>query len=140
MGNGSEASFIKIPGNIKQSLVPFVIDPGNTINKPQKDSLGLQGATPQFFSFRPNKMKGKIGLLNICPSSFSKYMENDISYKLLYSRNQSDGTMQAGSSVTANNIFDSVPTIQIREFLPDTALDQLINFVLGLLQAVDELP
>lgn len=139
MGNGSEASFIKIPGNIKQSLAPFITDPGNKINQPQTDSLGLKGATPQFFSFRPNKMNGKIGLLNICPSSFSKYMENDISYKLLYSRNQSDGTMEAGSSVTAKNIFDSVPTIQIREFLPDTALDQLINFVLGLLQAVDEL-
>ena len=43
------------------------------------------------------------------------------------------------NSIDSTNILENIPAIQIREFLPDTALDQAINFVTSLFQVVDEL-
>lgn len=61
------------------------------------------------------------GKLNICPSSFERFMDKDISNKLLFSKENK------GKSVTFTDVYNSLPKIQIREFLPDTRLDQALN-------------
>ena len=57
-------SFFQIPGNIKQSLLPFVIDPeNNAINNTGVTSSTSVSGTPQLFSYRTTQNKiGKIGL------------------------------------------------------------------------------
>lgn len=123
------SSLLRIPGNIKQAAMPFVLDYSAKINRRVTESADLKGAAPQFFSFRPNAGKGNsgggFGVINICPSSFKDYMNDDISHKLLYkmSSNKLDS-----SSIDANAILNNIPGIQIREFLPDTRLDQALNF------------
>ena len=60
-------SFFQIPGNIKQSLLPFVIDPeNNAINNTGVTSSTSVSGTPQLFSYRTTQNKiGKIGYLAI---------------------------------------------------------------------------
>lgn len=136
--SGSEASFFQIPGNIKQSLVPFQIKGYSDINSKKTNSTELAGAEPQFFTFRPDRATRKGSLLNICPSSFSQAITDDISYKLLY-RKASSVNVMLPQSVNAMSIFESIPGIQIREFLPDTALNQLVNFITTMMETVDAL-
>ena len=116
-------TFFQIPGNIKQQYLPFVLNPNSELNKNVRQSNQLEKKTsPQYFTFRNNNVdvvSGK-GKLNVFPSTYEKYMDTDISHLLLYNKNK--------QSVTYNDIFNSLPGIQIREFLPDTRLDQCINF------------
>ena len=60
-------SFFQIPGNIKQSLLPFVIDPeNNAINNTGVTSSTSVSGTPQLFSYRTTQNKiGKIGYFAI---------------------------------------------------------------------------
>lgn len=115
-------TFFQIPGNIKQQYLPFVLNPNSELNKNVTSSNDLK-TSPQYFTFRNNNINvvsGK-GKLNVFPSTYEKYMNTDISHLLLYNKNK--------QSVTYNDIFNSLPGIQIREFLPDTRLDQCINFL-----------
>ena len=133
----SETSFIQIPGNIKQSLTPFNLNPQMEINKPKVNSLGLDGASPQFFTFRPSHLKNKNGLLGICPASFAQFVQDDMSYQLLYKRNDESGEIEK-DSIDINSIFNSIPGIQVREFLPDTALNMILNFYTKLKEAISQ--
>lgn len=45
---------------------------------------------------------------------------------MLYNRNAS-GTITPGD-ISLESILNSVPGVQIREYLPDTRLDQCLNF------------
>lgn len=125
----------KIPGNIKQQFLPFVLNPGAKINSAATSSDELKGASPQFFTYRKERENGGgYGRLNICPSSYrTSLMKDDISHLLLYNK--------AGSkaSITYDDIFDAIPGIQIREFLPDTKLDQCINLFNDLMDKFKEI-
>jgi hypothetical protein len=85
--------------------------------------LKYANADPQVFSFRTNLpyMWSGTGKLNICPSSFEKFMNKDISNQMLFSKDNK------GKPVTFGDVYNSLPKIQIREFLPDTRLDQALN-------------
>lgn len=118
------STFFQIPGNIKQQYQPFVLNKLARINGSTTKSNDLIAAQPQLFTFRDphTTTQSGTGILNICPSSFKNYIDKDISHMLLFDK--------AGSkkSVSYQSIFNSLPGIQIREFLPDTKLDQCINF------------
>lgn len=123
--------FRVIDANIKQQFLPFVINPYVSFHSadfPYEQSAAGNG--PQYFTFRNTSdttPSGASAKLNMCPSSYQQYMENDIANKLLFSKDKS-------ASVTVDEILNSLPGIQIREYLPDTALDQCINFFSDLLK------
>ena len=49
----------------------------------------------------------------------------DIGNQLAYGAKATEGS---AAQVTLDDIFNNIPAIQIREFLPDTKLDQCPNF------------
>lgn len=99
---GSTTSFIKIDGDIKRQFNPFIL--------PSED--------PQIFSFKKSTPHGKI---NICPKSIEQYITSDISYQSIIKPDQFE-------NININTLFNSIPGLQIREFLPDTRLEQALNF------------
>ena len=124
----SSPSFFQIAGNIKQQFAPFVIIPKAKINQPVSSSTKLNGASPQVFSYKTNTTQTDGGNMKIrfYPSSMDDAaIKDDISFKLLYAREK---LYEPGSrSITVQDILNSIPGVQIREFLPDTRLDQCIN-------------
>lgn len=131
-------TFNVIPGNIKQQMMPFVLDPNGTLFTSENGCDGVSMCDPQYFTFRNNTRymwSGK-GQLNFCPTSCKKHFDNDIANKLLYRYNQADN---AGQPITFNSLLDNIPGIQIREYIPDTALDQCINFFIDMFQSVKSL-
>lgn len=135
-------AFFQIPGNIKTSLVPFVLDPGNEIHQSGVQSSTSVRGTPQFFSYRNlvySKYANNSGNLQFFPSSIkSLHITDDVSYKLLYGF--SGGTkMKTPNSLTVNDILNNIPGVQIREYLPDTRLDQCINMFVDLFKNMTKL-
>lgn len=132
-------AIFSIPGNIKQMNLPFVLDPKQSLNtyeyKEAKNVIGI----PQVFSFRNTKEMINRGLLNICPTSLKNKFIDDISFRYLYNDNAaektSDGTKNT-DNISINTILNTIPGIQIREFLPDTRLDQALDFFSNLIQGV----
>ena len=115
-------------------MLPFVLNPSAALNK---NGNGFRNASPQYFTFRNNNIKaasGK-GILNFCPKSMKDYFDKDISYQLTYKYNK-DNKNAPAEQVTFNSILDNIPAIQIREYLPDTALEQGINFFVSLIKQV----
>lgn len=133
-------SFFQIPGNIKQSLLPFVLNPSNSINDSGVTSSTSVSGTPQFFSYRNKRdpeSAGNAGNLQFFPSSITSIqIKDDISYKLLYGSRNGQKT---SSSITINDILNNIPGIQIREYLPDTRLDQCINMFVDLFKNMSKL-
>lgn len=128
-------AFELFPGNIKQYILPFVLDPNNTLNSKQSDYSGK----PQFFSFRnPNgqntSAKTSFGSnncakLQICPSTISN-LTKDISYQMLFNKPE-----EGNAPITIDSLFEQLPAIQIREFLPDSRLDQFLDFSKNILES-----
>ncbi len=120
-------AIFSIPGNIKQMHLPFVLNPGADLNKVKQNEAKNVHGKPQVFSFRNSTLShpasSSTGKLSICPQSFYDHMSKDISYKLLYKENASK------EAIDLNTIFNNIPGIQIREFLPDTRLDQALDFM-----------
>lgn len=56
------------------------------------------------------------GKLNICPKSIETHLTEDISFQSVFGPN-------GNSKFDLNTLFNSIPGLQIREFLPDTKLD-----------------
>ena len=54
---------------------------------------------------------------------------------MTYKYNKDNKNVPA-EQVTFNSILDNIPAIQIREYLPDTALEQGINFFVSLIKQV----
>jgi len=54
-----------------------------------------------------------------------QYISEDISFKTLY--DHSLATLP-GPTITWKSLMSTVPSIQIREFLPDSKMDQIFNF------------
>ena len=128
-------SFNVVPGNIKQQMMPFVLDPNGALFQEKNGCDGVSGCDPQYFTFRNNTKymwSGK-GQLNFCPTSCKEHFNNDIANKLLFQYNQKENV---GKPVTFNSLLDNIPGIQIREYIPDTALDQCINFFTDMIKEV----
>ena len=125
-----------VEGNVKQQMLPFVLNPSAALNK-NGDAYRDRRADAQYFTFRNNStymMSGK-GILNFCPKSMKDYFDKDISYQLTYKYNK-DNKNAPAQQVTFNSILDNIPAIQIREYLPDTALEQGINFFVSLIKQI----
>lgn len=113
------AEYSIIPRDIKQQMMPFV----------QKSS-GVQ-----CFTFRNNSKTASSnkGTINFCPSTMKDYFDKDISYMLTYKYGKDQPSKE---SITFNSLLDNIPAITIREYIPDTALDQTINFFVQLIKEV----
>ena len=117
-----------LPGNIKQMLVPFVLDPNkkNTVNRARSNSELNETTLPQVFTY---KTEGSVigdfakAQLSFMPKSFADIVREDISYKLLYNDSNITSLTPNAMDITVDTIFNNIPGVQIREFLPDTKLD-----------------
>lgn len=131
----------QIPGNIKQEILPFVLNPEADINKPvDGGSTNLRGVPPQYFTYKTNTvdLKAGKGKLRLFPASYNNLnLKDDLSYQMLYKRDPS-GKIDTGS-ITLSDILNSVPGVQIREYLPDTRLDQCLNFFINLFDKIKDI-
>lgn len=140
-----------IPGNIKQYMIPFQLNPNESINQAVASSSSVVGP-PQYFTFRPSSKNaytstGGCGLLRIYPASLNEEIENggvidDVSYQVLYNRDvvttgKDISAIKAG--IGSSNLLDNIQSVTIREYLPDTMLEQCINFFLDLMSAITNL-
>lgn len=134
-------AFFSIPGNIKQRFLPFVLDPSAWINffndTTKSFNATAELASPQLFTYkRDQESNGGTARLGFYPmtsfpgASEQDYdnvnmskLDDDISFKLLYE--SKDGSTK---SLTVDDLVSNLPGISIREFLPDTRLDQCVNF------------
>lgn len=77
--------------------------------------------------------------LHFYPSSMDSIAVNDdVSFKLLYSHYRDTPPFNK-MSLTLNDIIETIPGIQIREFLPDTRLDQCINMFTDIMKNMTSL-
>lgn len=135
-----QTSFFQIPGNVKQSMLPFVLNPKSPLNDVRETSESFKGTgvSPQIFSYRNvygNAYTSGKAQLNFYPSSMKDiHFEDDITWKLLYARDRRFTTTT--KSIGINDILNNIPGIQIREFLPDTRLDQCINLFKSLFDGI----
>ena len=138
-GSSTGSPFFQIPGNVKQQFAPFVLNPDSRLNLPATASTDLKGkVSPQVFSYKDlsgDYASGK-AKLNFYPSSFNDAMvvQDDISFKLLYGRD--NDYFKTQKSITISDILNTIPGVQIREFLPDTRLDQCINMFVDLFSSM----
>ena len=133
-----------VPGNIRQKMLPFVIDPNNEINKLDVN-IGSSVksyknvGTPQWFTFREssdvkeNSMKLQLWPSTLTDSRFEKYFKKDISYELMYGPDYKNE-----DELKLKDLIECIPGVQIREFLPDTKFDQLTNLVVDLFSRLTE--
>ena len=118
--------------NEKQRYLPFVIRPNDKINSTRMESTEQgNGIPPQLFTFRTQKyvlskgFSGGSAQLGVVPSTYVKYFSKDLTYKLLYPYGD-DGTIKP-DKISFGDLMNAMPGIQIREFLPDSKLDTVIN-------------
>jgi|SRR5574344_1703044 hypothetical protein len=131
-------SAFQIPGNIKQQYLPFVLNPFSSTNLnvgSSPDLKKIKRTLLQRFSFRDSSKLNShnFGKLGIVPNSYEDYMKNDIANKLLYN------SKHYSEPITANDIMNAIPAIQIREYLPDTRLDQCINLISDILSEAKQI-
>lgn len=141
-------SFFSIPGTVKNAFLPFLLNPFEETGDVKHDELAqyevkledkfypkIDNGTldkdcknkQQLFSFKDcanNQMA--FGKIQIYPKSFDKLISQDISYKSLYDMNINSYKYE---NFELNSLLNKIPCIQIREFLPDTRLDQTINMM-----------
>lgn len=137
--------FFSIPGNIKQQFIPFVLNPKARINLFANASYELNSAAngsmgpgvPQVFTYKyrkNNDLAGGRAKLRFYPSSMDKISFNDdISLRLLY---PTVSNKHIRTSVTIKEILNAIPGIQIREYIPDTRLDQCMNIIHDFFQSI----
>lgn len=133
-------SIFCIPGNIKQQYLPWVLNPNAAINQTafSSNDLDRPGVAPQYFTFRRAQESRDAGTaqLGIFPQSFLKMIEADLGSQVLPTYKDNRGI---GDQVRANAILNAIPGIQIREFLPDTRLDQMLNIFAQMIQGIVKL-
>ena len=146
-------AFFSIPGNIKQRFLPFVLNPKASINNFNDDAdtfnkSTAENASPQLFTYKHDiASAGGTAYLGFYPmTSFPNgnidswnnanlsYLDKDISFKLLY---ESDD--ESTQSLTVDDLMSNIPAVSIREFLPDTRLDQCINVFKNLFSTVSKM-
>ena len=133
------SEFLDIPGNIKQMYLPFVLNPKNGLHKAEikyadtganadRQASGLDNVRTQRFSYK-TKQEDYVGNIHIAPQTFydsstTTIVNNDISYSLLYTRQVQE---KKQSSVEIDTLLDSIPSIQIREYLQDAKLNMVFD-------------
>lgn len=143
----SAYDMFQLPGNGKQSMLPFLLDPSNRINDHVPKSSDLKGikASPQVFSFKSNAVaaespdgktssefiKGNSATICVCPSSFyradfKKLFKKDASFKSLFAKEGADITE---NKIGIGRFLMNMPSVQIREYTPDVRLTQFFNFM-----------
>lgn len=128
-----------LPGNIKQKLVPFVLNPGKADTVvTAKGNKELENAYPQVFTYKATEYNNSFpqAQLSFMPKAFKDVVKRDISYKLLYNDSNITDYKPNANKLTYKTIFDNIPGVQIREFLPDTKIDQLITAIGSLLDII----
>lgn len=131
-------SIFCIPGNIKQQYLPWVLNPKAAINQTvfSSNDLDKPNVAPQYFSFRYVKSRDAgSAQLGIFPQSFLKLMKTDIGNRLLPTYNSN----YKGDQVNLDAFLKAIPGIQIREFLPDTRLDQMLNIFANIISGIAKL-
>ena len=138
----SWTSLLSVPGNIKQQYLPFVLNPKckeYTEKYEKSEGIDLKTMPAQYFSFKkplnPGIYKAGFGRLNVCPSSltsdlFAKLIQSDISFRSLHGHGAN--LMTTTDGLDAWTIINSLPSVQVREYLPDLKIDQLMNIGSGL--------
>lgn len=129
--------------NEKQRYLPFVIRPSDKINSTRMEST-KQGndIPPQLFTFRTQKyvlskgFSGGSAQLGVVPSTYVKHFSKDLTYKLLYPYGD-DGTIKP-DKISFGDLMNAMPGIQIREFLPDSKLDTVINILNEIIDALGD--
>ena len=98
--------FLSIPGNIRQQYMPFTVS-GN-------------GKT-QLFSFKPLRKADRVAIIH----PFSRWTEsmiaNDSGIKYTHAPGGSE-------KIEYNEFLDLIPSIQIREYVPDAKLTQMFKW------------
>lgn len=124
-----------LPGRIKNIHLPFVLNKdqykkcgetytsttsGFTILDENNDSI--DDSLQQLFSFKNSDttQSNSVGKLQVYPKSYDDIITNDVSFKSLYGYSHVQ-------DINIGHFLKYIPDIQIREFLPDTKLDQIIN-------------
>lgn len=132
--------FFSIPGNIKQRFLPFVLNPNANINKNDNNFATSSPIGPQLFKYKNyGSAAGGAANLGFYPSTTSTLdLTNDLikyynNYSKLDEEDVSFQTMYGSDSKTTNplkidDIISTLPGVSIREFLPDTRLNQCLNF------------
>ena len=131
-----------LPGNIKQKLVPFVLNPGKADTVvTAKGNKELENAYPQVFTYKATEYGKEFpqAQLSFMPKAFKDVVKRDISYKLLYNDSNIANYKSNADKLTYKTIFNNIPGVQIREFLPDTKLDQLITAIGSLLDQIGKM-
>ena len=65
-------------------------------------------------------------ILGIYPDSYERAIQEDISMKHLYP--MAEYGVADGKDITFDTILQHIPAITIREYIPDTRLDSVLNF------------
>ena len=149
------ADFLNIPGNVKQSMLPFNLKPDNGVNIEALDAKEssildsidkakyLKGeGHAQMFSFKPGSLKRYEGLqgitkskygtytgqLNICPSSYRDFINLSSDSDIsLYSLFDNCTARGFREVKLEESLLDNLPTVHIREYQQDAKLNQVLN-------------
>lgn len=102
-----------VPGDIKSWYIPFM--------------FSKQG--PSFYTFKKPSEKQSDGWipLGICPNSFSQMLKNDIGYGLIGSFDHTKAQTIRTKPIDILTIFDSIPTIKIREIQQDSKMQDITS-------------
>lgn len=134
------SSYLNIPKNVKQYFLPFVLDPNNPINSTLIQDEENNGGTTQVFSFKPSTLytnrltpfEPAAGFIRIAPSSYYAKMHSlnkDISYQTLYKYQKDQSKIIDPSSVSVIETLNNTPSIIIREYLQNSKLDMVVDFL-----------
>ena len=74
-------------------------------------------------------------LLNICPTSIKHGFKEDLANQMLQIYG---GALSGNYGIELDDILQCIPSIQIREFLPDSRLDQLFDMFTDIFGSQDE--
>lgn len=131
-------AILGITGAIKNINLPFVINSGKyqniNLSKVESNDDETLKNLMQLFSFKAESKTIDSCKLNICPKTFNDVITRDISLKSLYKFEITDTKNK--ENITLSDILNVLPGIQIREFLPDSKLDQCINVLMSLFKTV----
>ena len=125
---GAVKNIVSIDGNIKQQFLPFVLNPSSAEPNPKSSFIYY----PSIFSFKNIVNNQTAGKLNICPHSI-RNLYDDIAYKSLFTNNTQH------ENFNINTLYDSIPSIQIREYIPDTKLDQAVTLMASILDSFTDI-
>ena len=100
------ADFLNIPGNIRQIYLPF--------------SIAGAGQT-QVFSFKPDRQGQAVAQIFPFPKTFQQLFNADSGFQYSHGPNGS-------KKIEYKDFLDQIPSVQIREFVPDARLTQTFKW------------